>query len=308
MKNIGFQVAKNQKLDEFYTRYEDIQRELSHYCDLFKDKVVYCNCDDPERSAFWKFFNDVFESWGLKELVATYYVSKGQAFVHRLCNDGSYTKMQLCGDGDFRSNECLSFLMQSDIIVTNPPFSLFREYIKQLVDHRKQFLIIGNLNAVTYKEFFPLLQKNILSLGYTFNKTFDFIVPDNYTLKGKGYVDENGSKHVFVGGICFYTLHNTYSEADYPCYDNYDAIEVCRTNLIPKDYFGKMGVPISFLGKYCPEQFRIIGLSSTVGAKIPEDTPKRLRGGVRFYLRNASTGQIHKRLYDRIVIQRVEQH
>lgn len=187
----------------------------------------------------------------------------------------------LKGDGDFRSEECLKFLDEADIVVTNPPFSLFKEYVPLLVNHNKKFLIIGNMQTIKYKEIFPLILDNKLWAGYSFNKTFEFIMPNSYELKGKAYVDKDGNKHGFVPGICWLTnldvpkrhekmiLYKRYDPEYYKKYDNYDAIEVKNVNEIPCDYSGKMGVPISFLEKYNPEQFELIGSS---------DIPETLEG------------------------------
>lgn len=285
-KNSNLTAAKKAKNDEFYTQRKDIEAELRHYAEHFKDKVVYCNCDDPEKSEFWKFFARVFKSWGLKKLIATYYKPNAENFIYKIesmpDDNGELTidmepaKTPLPCNGDFRSAACIELLKGADIVVTNPPFSLFREYVAQLMKYEKKFLIIGNINAITYKEFFPLLKDNKVWAGFNFNKTMEFIMPDSYALKGKAYVDEYGRKHGFVPGVCWYTnldikkrhqpldlRGNRYygNEMWYPRYDNYDAIECSRTSDIPGDYNGVIGVPITFLSAHCPEQFEILGLA-----------------------------------------------
>lgn len=284
-KNKNLKEAKKNKNDEFYTRLEDIENEISMHSDYkkhFKNKVVLCNCDDPEFSNFWIFFKNQFRNFKLKKLITTHYEPGGQSYKLEWSGetlpDGTTVnviKTPLKGDGDFRSEECIELLKEADIVVTNPMFSLFREYVAQLMEYNKKFVIIGNINAVTYKEFFPLIKENKVWAGYSFNKTMDFIMPDSYELKGKGYVDEKGRKHGFVPGVAWYTnlqidkrteelpLNCNYkgNEDRYPHYDNYDAINVDKVKDIPKDYMGVMGVPITFLDSYCPEQFEIVGLA-----------------------------------------------
>ena len=278
-KNSNLAKAKRKKNDEFYTRLSDIENELHHYKHHFKGKVVYCNCDDPSISAFWKFFTMNFQDWGLKKLIATHYEKDEKNFSYKIEMKPGDTwneepeKIPLLCNGDFRSAACIELLKEADIVVTNPPFSLFREYVAQLMEYEKKFVIIGSVNAVTYKEFFPLLKNGKVWAGYHFNKTFEFIMPDTYELKGKAYVDEEGKKHGFVPGIAWYTnldikkrhepldLRGNYYDPEVNLkYDNYDAIEVSKTGNIPCDYDGVMGVPITFLDKYCPEQFEILGL------------------------------------------------
>ena len=284
--NAGLRAASKAKNDEFYTQRVDIENELAHYVDHFRGKTVYCNCDDPVTSEFWRFFVRVFQPWGLKKLIATHYEPDAQNFSYKLelepGADGQVdmlaepVKTPLPCNGDFRSAACIELLKEADIVVTNPPFSLFREYVAQLMEYGKKFLIIGNMNAITYKEFFPLLKDNLVWPGVTFNKTMEFIMPDGYRLRGKAYIDADGKKHGFVPGVCWFTnldiqkrhqpldLRGNYyhgNEAAYPRYDNYDAIEVSKTADIPSDYDGVMGVPISFFDKYCPEQFEILGVT-----------------------------------------------
>lgn len=277
MANRNLLRAKKQKKDEFYTQLSDIEKELKHYQEHFKDKVVYCNCDDPYVSKFFHYFSYNFEKLGLKKLITTCYRNQqmdsfsqndseqaiwleytGDKNGNRVPDPDEIGVQPLKGNGDFRSQECIELLEQADIVVTNPPFSLFREYVAQLVEHGKKFIIIGNLNAITYKEIFRLIKDNELWLGHTHPKVF--LQPD-------------GSEKSF-GNICWFTnlsikkrtedliLYKRYYgyEDEYPQYDNYDAIEVGRVKNIPMDYEGAMGVPITFLDKHNPEQFEIIGL------------------------------------------------
>ena len=269
--NTNLHKAKKAKNDEFYTRYEDIEKELAHYSKHFRDKIVYCNCDNPEHSNFWKYFVDNFEVLGLKKLIATYYKKNMVTYKSEYFGENMpVIKTELLCDGDFRSQECIDILKESDIIVTNPPFSLFREYVAQLMEYEKKFVILGNMNAVTYKEIFPLIKENKLWAGFGFNKTVEFIMPDDYELKGKAYIDDEGKKHGFVPAIAWYTnldinkqykelkLTKNYTPEEYPKYDNYDAIYIKKTNDIPYDYNGIMGVPISWLNYYNKLQFEII--------------------------------------------------
>ncbi len=287
--------AKIEKNDEFYTRYEDIQNELNHYEEHFKGKTVLCNCDDPFESNFCKFFLRNFNYLGLKRLICTSYTSspvvgtqmtiwdilgepvqRGNGYVMdisevpmkngRGVTDDDIEKLlkskkrgvkKLKGDGDFHSDECIEYLKQSDIVVTNPPFSLFRNYINFLIEHKKKFLIIGNQNALHYKEIFPLVQENKVWLGY--NHVKEFYKPDGTTQK--------------FGNVLWYTnldikkrhedlvLYKKYTNDDYPKFDNFDAINVNKVSEIPCDYYGYMGVPDSFIEIYNPEQFEIIGRS-----------------------------------------------
>ena len=260
--------AKINKKDEFYTQLIDIEKEVVHYTKHFRGKVVYCNCDDPEYSNFWKFFYEHFEELGLKELNATYFGEDARFYNY----DGKeITITQLKENGDFRSNECIQVLKQSDIVITNPPFSLFREYISQLDKYDKDFLVISNINAITYKEVFPLIQSNKAWLGVCFGRGISgFIVPESYELYGtETKVDENGKRIISPNNCMWLTsLDNEkrhqpielvkQNEESYPFYDNYRGINVNKTQDIPMDYMGAMGVPITFLNKYDPEQFEII--------------------------------------------------
>jgi len=273
-KNSNLHKAKKAKNDEFYTRIFDIENELKHYKDQFKNKVVFLNCDDPEESDFWKFFEMNFVRLGLKKLIATHYHDSRPSYKLEIVgddnddgvvNDMDIIKTDLKQNGDFRSPEAIEILKESDIVITNPPFSLFREFISVLMEHQKKFLVIGSKNAITYKEIFKHIKNNELWLGVSMPK--DFVQPD-------------GSRKA-IPAIWFTNLeHNKRNEElilfreyykkseNYPNYDNYDAIEVSKTVDIPCDYCGAMGVPISFLTKYNPDQFEIIGSMTTT--KIDE--------------------------------------
>lgn len=311
--NSNLHSSRADKADEFYTQLSLIESELKHYKEHFKGKVVFCNCDDPFESNFFKYFAINFNSLGLKKLIATCYATSPIVYtqlnlfgtetvvstegtekkpykieitevadenqdgrtdladVEYLLRNRKNALTLLEGDGDFRSPECVELLKQADIVVTNPPFSLFREYMAQLMEYKKAFLIVGNQNATGYKEIFPLIRDNIVWLGYN-NGHFWFAVPDTYEEKKTDFkIDENGQKWRRMGNICFFTnldidkrhedmtLFRTYSPEAYPKYDNYDAINVNRTLDIPCDYYGVMGVPITFMQYYNPEQFEIVG-------------------------------------------------
>jgi hypothetical protein len=283
--------AKNAKNDEFYTILSDIERELRHYKGHFKNKVVFCNCDDPRVSNFFHYFSYNFEKLGLKKLITTCYKNqnidlfsqhnieraiyleyKGDKNENNIPDSEEIGIKHLKGDGDFRSKECIELLKQSDIVVTNPPFSLFREYVAQLIKFNKKFLIVGNWNAVSYKEIFKLIKEDKVWIGINSNRNFSgFIVPKHYSLHGtEARIDENGNRIVSTNNNCWFTnldnakrheeliLYKTYNETEYPKYDNYNAINVDRTQDIPIDYEGNMGVPITFLDKYNPKQFEIV--------------------------------------------------
>ena len=284
-KNNNLHTAKATKNDEFYTQLEDIENELKYYKDYFKGKVVYCNCDgflNVEKSNFFVYFSLNYEFLGLKGLICTKYNPNGKGRKYEYYGDlngNNYPDEEeiftsdLEGDGDFRSEECIEILKKCDIVCTNPPFSLFRQYVAQLFEYKKDFLIIGNVNAISYKEVFPLIKENKMWLGVSsFNKGMYFGVPDDYTYADTYKFDRerNGKKVMRVSSICWFTnldhkkrheelvLYKKYNEEEYPKYDNYDAIEVSKVTDIPMDYYGVMGVPITFLDKYCPTQFQII--------------------------------------------------
>ena len=314
--NTNLHTAKSVKNDEFYTRFEDISKEVTHYKEFFKDKVVYCNCDrvDGEnRSNFFVYFATYFEILGLKRLICTTHNKgcKGRLFIYdgdtngnKIIDDEEIYTIEMDGDGDFRSEECVKWLKKCDVVVTNPPFSLFRDFVTQLVKYDKKFLIIGNKNAISYKEIFPLIKDNKLWLGASI-KSGDrkFYVPDNYPLNASGCgIDEKGKRFIRVKGVRWFTniedakrnlpidLYKKYNPKDYPKYDNYDAINVDKTSDIPMDYDGVMGVPISFLDKYCPTQFEIVGLTSssrecTYGQVIGNTTTRAMIGGKKIYAR-----------------------
>lgn len=285
------QKAKKSKSDEFYTQLCDIESELEHYKAHFKDKIVFCNCDDPIISNFFKYFSSNFEELGLKKVIASCYreqpedlfsqASSERGFFYEYQNTPEQkSKLQTIqvipfkGDGDFRSAESIELLKQADIVVTNPPFSLFREYVEQLVSHKKKFLIIGNVNAITYKEIFKLIKENMAWLGINLGRGISgFIVPEYYELYGtEARVDESGNRIISPNNCLWLTNLDTFkrhediklvkkyygNENEYPKYDNYDGVNVNKTKDIPLDYEGAMGVPITFLHKFNPDQFEII--------------------------------------------------
>ncbi len=275
--NTNLHKAKGAKNDEFYTQLTDVAKELMHYKAHFKDKIVFCNCDDPTWSAFWKYFHLNFAELGLKKLISTHYDREEATYKMEYTggddNDiEAGVKTPLEGNGDFRNQECLDLLDECDIVVTNPPFSLFREYVAVLMEHKKKFLILGNMNALTYKEIFPLIRDNQLWYGASIHSgDRKFYVPDDYPLKASGCgIDETGRRFIRVKGVRWYTnldykarheklvLWKNYTPEEYPKYDNYDAINVNKYSEIPCDYDGVMGVPITFIDYYCPEQFEIV--------------------------------------------------
>lgn len=290
-KNKNLHKAKDSKKDEFYTQLSDIEKELRHYKDHFKDKVVFCNCDDPRVSNFFHYFSYNFENLGLKKLITTCYKSQDRDLFSEKKSENAifleYTGdkngnrvpdaeeigiIYLKGDGDFRSQESIELLKQADIVVTNPPFSLFREYVSQLVEFDKKFLIIGNLNSVTYKDIFKLVQEDKIWFGHSIHSgDREFQVPEDYPLNSaSSRIDEDGNKFIRVKGVRWFTnldynerhedleLYKTYKTEEFPTYDNYDAINVDKTKEIPVDYKGHIGVPITFLDKYNPEQFELV--------------------------------------------------
>ena len=296
MANTTLHSAQKAKEDEFYTQLSDIEAELRHYKDHFRGKTVLCNCDDPFVSNFFHYFAYNFEALGLKRLITTCYrnqewnlfsANKAEAAIWLEYNgDLNGNKVpdpeeigihQFKGDGDFRSAECVELLKQADIVVTNPPFSLFHEFVALLVRHEKKFIIVSNQNAITYKDIFPLLRDNKMWIGYKFGD-MSFRVPDYYQPRATRYwEDEQGNKWRSLGNICWFTnldiqkrheplvLYETYSPEKYPHYDNYDAINVDKVDTIPCDYYGAMGVPITFMGKFSPEQFEILGATESEG-------------------------------------------
>lgn len=309
-RNDNLTAAKRTKNDEFYTQLEDIEKELVHYYDSLRNKTVFCNCNDSEQSNFWHYFDQNFDRIGLKGLVITQYDPNGPAHKLKIRRDEATgqrlppVRTNLKLNGDFRSNESLEILKWCDVVVTNPPFSLFREYVAKLMEHEKKFIIVGSMNAITYKEIFPLLKDGKMWLGYTIPKRFR--QPD-------------GSTRVF-GNVLWYTnldiprrheiltLHRRYADdpGAYPKYANFDAINVDRIQDIPGDYDGLMGVPITFLNHHCPQQFDIVGISRTMGRPMSEiaEPGEYEPGGVRFYLKEDSAERKYRRLYDRIVIKR----
>lgn len=355
-KNRNLHQAKRAKQDEFYTQLADIERELKHYKKHFKGKVVYCNCDDPRVSNFFHFFSYNFEKLGLKKLITTCYKNQDMDLFSR--NDSEravYLEYEgdksgnnipdrdeigikhLKGDGDFRSAECIELLKQADIVVTNPPFSLFREYVGQLIEHDKKFVIIGSYNAITYKEIFRLIQQDRIWLGYGFKAGNAFFATPHPKLFARGvYNEETGL--VKFRNVTWFTnldiakrheeliLYKAYNPDEYPTYDNYDAIEVSKTKDIPADYDGAMGVPITFLDKHNPDQFEIIGITKTwfgaatktyppqiqVSANGQRSTVTKLNDGATLKLDSAPRGQTHYlvdddcfiQLYARILIRR----
>lgn len=261
--------AKRAKKDEFYTQLPTIEKELYHYRYHFKDKIVFLNCDDPEYSNFWKYFSLNFDFFGLKRLISTHYNENEPSYkIEKYEENGRVLTVTtpLMGNGDFRSEESIDLLKMSDIIVTNPPFSLFREYMSQLFEYDKKFIIMGNNNAITYKEIFPLIKENKMWLGNNSNFNCEFEVGEGYRYTR----EENGKKFGRVKSISWFTnleikkrheellLYREYDPKKYPKYTNCDAINIDKVSDIPKDYNGLMGVPITFLGCYNPEQFEII--------------------------------------------------
>lgn len=279
--NKDFHKAIRNKKDEFYTQLTDIEKEMKHYKAYFRGKTIFCNCDDPEYSNFWKYFQLNFYELGLKKLISTHYEEEKPSYKMEIvssdsgeqCGIPDYVKTPLKQNGDFRSPECIEILKEADIIITNPPFSLFREYIAQLMEYEKKFIIIGNQNAITYKEVFPLFRDNKIWYGVSIHSHGrDFRVPDDYPLKAYEFrTDAEGNKYINVKGVRWITnldyearhedliLYKKYTPEEYPKYDNYDAIEVGKTAEIPCDYYGVMGVPITFMDKYSPDQFEILG-------------------------------------------------
>lgn len=342
MANKNLNKAKEAKKDEFYTQLDDINNELRHYREHFRGKTVLCNCDDPRVSNFFTYFAYNFEFLGLKRLItvcyknqnmdlfsenkserAVYLIYDGDKNGNHIPDAEEIGVLELKGDGDFRSQECIELLKQADIVVTNPPFSLFREYVAQLIEYNKKFLIIGPYNAIKYKEIFPIIQQNKLWLGFGFNGGNAYFAtphPDNYT-QGV-YNPETGL--VKFRNCTWFTnldhkkrhedliLYKKYTPEEYPKYENYDAIDVSKTADIPEDYFGKMGVPITFMDKYNPDQFEIIGIAEGDSGKELGLTPfnrelkklnSSLRDGQLYYMVNGYP----TKPFTRIIIQRKKQ-
>lgn len=307
--------ARKAKKDEFYTQLSDIENELKHYKKHFKGKVVYCNCDDPRVSNFFHYFSYNFEKLGLKKLIATCYKNQDmglfsqndseQAIYLEYTGDKNSNNIpdpneigikKLKGDGDFRSAECVELLKQADIVVTNPPFSLFREYVGQLIEHDKKFVIVGHQNAITYKEIFKLIKDNKLWLGYGFKGGAGHFINEHY----EDYATATDRKEgmIRVSGVHWFTnleinkrhedliLYKNYTSEEYSNYENFNAINVDKTKDIPINYDGYMGVPITFLDKYNPNQFEIVGLGISnsgleIGVKPYETAHKRYRKEVQ---------------------------
>ena len=269
-KNTNLHSAKKAKNDEFYTQLTDIEKEMKHYKEFFKGKVVYCNCDDARESNFFKYFSMNFEFLGLKKLITTGYKEDGKGVVliyegdkngNRMVEDSEIIVRELEGNGDFRSEECIEFLKESDVVVTNPPFSLFREYVAQLMEYGKKFLVLANNNAITYKEFFPYIKNGKVWLGRTLftGKMPFFKVPNDYPLENDRFEKRADGLYKQVNAICWFTnipndsnrevlvSYKTYNETDYPNYDNYNAVECGRMEKFPSDYNGVIGIPITGL-------------------------------------------------------------
>jgi len=317
--NKNLHKASQEKKDEFYTQLVDIENELKHYKDQFRGKVVFCNCDDPKESNFVKYFSMNFEHLGLKKLIATHY-KEANLFTQEPPYKLEYTGdknnnripdpeefiTKMVSTGDFRSNECIKLLKEADIVATNPPFSLFRKYIAQLVKYDKKFLIIGNTNAMTYREIFKLFKEDKIRTGYTnFNVGMFFIVPNSW--EKFHHIDENGKKIARVSTSCWFTnlkvekhkeeitLYKKYNPEEYPKYENFDAINVNKYTDIPCNYDGLIGVPITFLDKHNPEQFEIIGLGISnsgkeIGVKPYKEEHKKYRKEVQ--KRGAVNGEL----------------
>ncbi len=345
--NSNLRNANKAKNDEFYTQLVDIEKELKHYKEQFKNKIVYCNCDDPFESNFFKYFASNFKALKLKRLIATSYKPspiantqlglfgddktlepvKGRPKnnankfiindVSDIDGDGAFDLRDISeqlkanknnewspmeGDGDFRSPESIELLKQADIVVTNPPFSLFREYVEQLIKYNKMFLIIGNKNAISYQDVFRLFKEDKIWLGYSGPN--EFFVPGGTLTKQVQGLTRWFTNLEIAKRNEIHILYKKYNPIEYPTYVNYNAIEVSKVTDIPMDYDGEMGVPITFLDKYNPSQFEIIGSSLFLGKPMRDIAPKGsfVQGGPRFYLSN--NDNTYKRLYDRLIIKR----
>lgn len=324
MANTNLQVSRSQKTDEFYTQLSTIEDELKHYKKYFKDKIVFCNADDPAggedgsdhfgdgqggyTSNFFRYFKLNFKQLGLKKLIATHYDPQKPTYKLEISQDLNHdgkiddldiVKTPLKQNGDFRSPECLELLTQCDIVVTNPPFSLMKEYLPMIMLSGKQFLILGNMNHITFKEIFHYFKREKMWLGYN-SGHFWFKVPDYYENKKTDFkIDETGQKWRRMGNICWFTnmdiekrhepldLFKKYSKEYYPAYDSYDAIDIAKTIEIPEDYFGIMGVPITYLAYHCPEQFEILGKFDGGSESNELDLAKPVINGKQKYKRIA---------------------
>lgn len=364
-KNSDLQQAKKAKKDEFYTQYADIQKEVNAYIeynpDVFRGKTILLPCDDPEWSNFTKFFAQNFEFFGLKKLISTSFAVESKKYKEGYMptlfetespifdNDKTRTHGKIFtldrdtnangrididdlewkyleGNGDFRSEEVGKLCDEADIIITNPPFSLFREFMAWLFEKKKKFLVLGNINNICYKEIFPLMQSNQMWLGPSISSgDREFRVPKEYPLEAAGWrIGEDGTHYIKVKGVRWFTnlehgrhhlpcefmtmednirfsKHKEIKGIGYSKYVNYDALEVPYSECIPADYDEEMGVPVTFMDKYCPEQFEIVGISLTLGKNKPANLPKSQQGGPAFYLKNENG---YKRQYPRIVIRK----
>ena len=327
--NKNLHQAKNAKKDEFYTQLADIENELKHYKDHFRGKTVFCNCDDPRVSNFFHYFSHRFESLGLKKLITTCYKNQNMDLFSTHENEkavmleyngdknGDKTPnaeeigiIELEGDGDFRSAESIELLKQADIVVTNPPFSLFREYLDQLMEYDKKFIILGNMNAITYRDVFKYIKDDRLWLGPSITSgDREFQVPEDYEMKASGQrIDESGKKFIRVKGVRWFTnldhskrheeldLFKEYTPEEYPKYYNFNAINIDKTKDIPCDYAGAMGVPITFLDKYNPDQFEILGLgisNSGIEAGVKPYEPEHKKYRKEVHKRGAVDGDLY---------------
>ncbi len=329
MANKNLNVAKRTKQNEFYTQMPDIENELKHYRKHFAGKTILCNCDDPYESNFFKYFAANFNEFGLKKLISTCYNGSpisGNEFlfeemkqtprkaykveitemkdyngdgridledVKLLLSQDKHVVKLLKGNGDFSSPECVEFLKEADIVVTNPPFTLFREYVPLLMKYNKKFIIMGDINKTTYKDIFPFIYNNQIWLGYKYGDQA-FRVPDDYPdRKTRSWIDKNGKRWRSFGNICWFTnleipkrneeliLYKNYSPEKYPKYDNYDAIHIKKIEDIPCDYYGVMGVPVSFLHKHNPEQFEILGCSYNYGRPAEWDKATNMNPSIK---------------------------
>ncbi len=347
-KNKELSDARKAKNDEFYTQLGDIEKEMMYYKEYFKGKIVFCNCDDPYESNFFKYFALCFNILGLKKLITTCYsgspisgtelnlfpdleskIAKKKAYkleiteISNIAGEPNYNlddvqrilmehpPETLKGDGDFRSDECVELLKEADVVVTNPPFSLFREFVAQLMEYDKKFIIIGNQNAISYKEVFPFIKNDKMWLGMSIHSgDRKFYVPENYPLNAAGCgVDEKGKRFIRVKGVRWFTNLNNkkrsekyisykeYTPEEFPKYDNYDAIEVSKSADIPENYDGAMGVPITFLDKYNPEQFEILDARDYTNIE-------RLKTKSTMLVKDADGSVNGKAKYARILIRR----